>query len=269
VVGLATLDPLQAFPQKELSIGWGEFLQETESAPAKHMTERSSEKPIGLLLSGGLDSAILLGHLLQRARPVRPFYIQSRLVWQREELQAVKRLLQAMSSPQLQELGLLELPLADVYDDHWAVTGRHTPGAESPDEAVYLPGRNVLLTIKAALWCQLHGVEELALAVLGTSPFADAKPGFFEQFQAVLNCAGPAQIRIVYPFARMGKREVMQSGRDLPLGLTFSCIAPVEGLHCGKCNKCAERQAAFRMLGVEDPTPYAPAAMPKPDTANG
>ncbi len=228
------------------------------------MAERNSEKPIGLLLSGGLDSAILLGHLLQHARRVRPFYIQSQLVWQRDELQSVKRLLQAMRSPQLHELVLLELPLADVYDDHWAVTGRHTPGAESADEAVYLPGRNVLLAIKAALWCQLHGVEELALAVLGTSPFADAKPGFFEQFQAVLNCAGPARIRIVCPLASMGKREVMQWGRDLPLGLTFSCIAPVRGLHCGKCNKCAERQAAFRLIGMEDPTRYASAAMANP-----
>jgi len=39
--------------------------------------------------------------------------------------------------------------------------------------------------------------------------------------------------------------------------LTFSCIAPVDGLHCGRCNKCAERAAAFRLTGTDDPTPYA------------
>jgi 7-cyano-7-deazaguanine synthase len=255
------------------------------------MAEGTAKKPIGLLLSGGLDSSILLGHLLQQGRPVHPFYIQSRLVWQREEFQAVKRLLQAMRSPPwggdlgtapaasggrgtlkrrtalqsaLKELVLLELPLADVYGDHWALTGRHTPDAESVDEAVYLPGRNLLLVIKAAVWCQLHGVEELALAVLGTSPFADAKPGFFEQFETLLGCAGPARIRIVCPFAGMGKREVMQLGRGWPLELTFSCIAPAHGLHCGRCNKCAERRQAFRLIGLEDPTRYASAAVANP-----
>jgi len=49
----------------------------------------------------------------------------------------------------------------------------------------------------------------------------------------------------------------MQLGRNYPLGLTFSCIAPVKGLHCGHCNKCAERQAAFRMIELADPTVYA------------
>ena len=48
----------------------------------------------------------------------------------------------------------------------------------------------------------------------------------------------------------------MRLGRDYPLGLTFSCIAPERGLHCGGCNKCAERQEAFRDAGMADPTRY-------------
>jgi 7-cyano-7-deazaguanine synthase len=48
----------------------------------------------------------------------------------------------------------------------------------------------------------------------------------------------------------------MQLGRDMPLELTFSCIDPVDGLHCGRCNKCAERQKAFRSIDLEDPTRY-------------
>jgi 7-cyano-7-deazaguanine synthase len=49
----------------------------------------------------------------------------------------------------------------------------------------------------------------------------------------------------------------MALGRDMPLELTFSCLAPVAGLHCGRCNKCAERQAAFRDAGIDDRTEYA------------
>jgi 7-cyano-7-deazaguanine synthase len=49
----------------------------------------------------------------------------------------------------------------------------------------------------------------------------------------------------------------MRLGRDLPLELTFSCIRPVRDQHCGDCNKCAERQLAFRNAGLADRTPYA------------
>jgi len=48
--------------------------------------------------------------------------------------------------------------------------------ADTPDDAVFLPGRNVLLLSKAMLWCHLHGVEEVALAPLESNPFPDATP---------------------------------------------------------------------------------------------
>lgn len=214
---------------------------------------------VGLLLSGGLDSGILLGHLMETGRCVQPFYVDSKLHWQRAELAALRRFLQAMAGPRLAELVVFDLPLADLYGRHWSVTGSDVPDASTPDEAVYLPGRNALLVIKAALWCHLHGIDELALAPLGSNPFADATPEFFEQFAATLNLACDGRVRITNPFGELHKADVMRLGADLPLGLTFSCIAPRHGQHCGSCNKCAERQAAFRAVDVDDPTIYAEA----------
>lgn len=221
------------------------------------MAPRSSTAPIGLLLSGGLDSGILLGYLLDKGHRVRPFYIESRLVWQREERLAVERFLRAVASPRLEELVILELPLRDLYGDHWSVTGREVPDAVSPAEAVYLPGRNALLVIKAALWCRLHGIDELALAVLQSNPFSDATPEFFDHLESTLDCGTAGRVRITRPFAELDKHRVMDLGRGLPLELTFSCIAPAGGIHCGRCNKCAERNAAFRLIGADDPTEYA------------
>ncbi|MBI1322835.1 7-cyano-7-deazaguanine synthase, partial [bacterium] len=42
-----------------------------------------------------------------------------------------------------------------------------------------------------------------------------------------------------------------------PLEHTFSCLSPVDGGHCGRCNKCAERQKVFRDAGIADLTSYA------------
>jgi 7-cyano-7-deazaguanine synthase len=188
---------------------------------------------------------------------VQPFYIQSQLAWQREERRAVGRLLRALASPRLQKLVILTLPLRDLYGDHWSVTGCEVPDASTPDAAVYLPGRNALLLVKAALWCRLHGVGQLAVAVLGSNPFADATADFFARFESALNLATGGLVRLIRPFAQLSKGEVMSLGEGLPLELTFSCIAPRGRLHCGRCNKCAERRAAFRLSNVPDPTRYA------------
>ena len=193
----------------------------------------------------GSISAILLGHLLDQGHRVQPFYVRSQLRWESVELLAAQRFLSAMKSPRLADLVILELPLTDLYDHHWSVTDREVPDADSPDTAVYLPGRNALLLIKAALWCELHGIEQLALAVLGSNPFGDATPKFFADFASALAQATGRQIQFLRPFAQLDKRQVMELGRRLPLKLTFSCIAPVDGLHCGRCNKCAERGRGF------------------------
>ena len=216
-----------------------------------------AENTTGVLASGGLDSSILIGYLLRQGRRVQPFYVRTGLHWQRGELSALSRFLAAVATTNLERMVVLDLPLADLYDGHWSLTGRDIPGAESPDEAVFLPGRNALLIVKAAVWCQLHSVGELAMAPLGTSPFGDASEVFFRDFEAAINHGSTQRVRLTRPFGTMNKRQVMALGRGLPLELTFSCLAPVGELHCGKCNKCAERQVAFREAGMKDQTSYA------------
>src|SRR5437660_1581746 len=120
----------------------------------------------GVLVSGGLDSAILLAWLLDQGHGVQPFYIQSHLHWQAAERAALDAFLRRVASARLAPLVELQQPLADLYVGHWSLTGRDIPSQHAPDEAVFLPGRNALLILKAALWCQLHGIDRLALATL-------------------------------------------------------------------------------------------------------
>ena len=212
---------------------------------------------LGLLLSGGLDSGILLGRLLQANHRVQPFYIRCGLVWQQEELRAIGHLLSHWSGPRLASLVTLDLPMADLYGDHWSINGGAVPDANSADDAVYLPGRNVLLLVKAALWCQQQGIEQLALGSLAGNPFADATEQFYRQFETVVRIATGGSVEIVAPLAHLSKQQVLKMGRHHPLAETFSCLAPSDGLHCGNCNKCAERQRGFKSLCLADPTEYA------------
>lgn len=225
---------------------------------------------IGILLSGGLDSSILLGKLLGDGANVQPFYVHFGLSWEHCERRGAELFWRALSTGGLNAAGEplgtvdrlapivdLELPVADLYGDHWSVTGANVPGFNSPDEAVFLPGRNPILLVKTAVWCQMHGIEQLALAPLAQNPFGDASEAFFDTFAHAMSLALSKPFRIVRPFLHSSKAEVMRLGRDLPLELTFSCIRPVREQHCGDCNKCAERQLAFRQAGLTDRTPYA------------
>lgn len=220
---------------------------------------QAEQSTVGVMLSGGLDSSILAGYLLESGRRVRPFYVRSGLHWEAIELAAARRFLDQLAArfTSLDPLVVLDLPLADVYEGHWSLTGNNPPDDASSDDAVYLPGRNALLLLKASLWCQLRGIPTLAIGVLATNPFADATPDFFQAFEAVVNAGANPRLSVLRPFAGWTKRQVMEQGKALPLELTFSCIAPAAGMHCGKCNKCAERQAAFRVAGRPDPTVYA------------
>lgn len=212
---------------------------------------------LAVLISGGLDSAILLANLLHEGATIHPLYVRSGLSWEAAELKHLRRFLAALDAPTLRPLQILELPVADLYGEHWSITGDNVPDAHSPDAAVFLPGRNPLLLTKALLWCHLHGVSQVAIGSLETNPFPDATPEFFAAFQRVVNQAVGGAVQIVRPLVGRSKTELMQQGKRWPLELTFSCIHPHEGQHCGACNKCHERRQAFLLADVPDGTPYA------------
>ena len=209
---------------------------------------------LAVLISGGLDSAILLGVSLREYRTVYPLYVQEGLHYEATELRHLRRYLRAVKASE--PLHILNMPVGDLYGDHWSITGRAVPSHETPDEAVYLPGRNVLFLAKAMVWCHLQKVQAVALGSLGTNPFPDATPRFFAAFEKVVNLGINGNVKVHLPFGGMKKKEVMHLGRGLPLEYSFSCINPKRGLHCGKCNKCEERKQAFADAGMEDPTRY-------------
>src|SRR3954453_7771213 len=96
----------------------------------------------GLLLSGGLDSAILLGQQLAAGSVIVQFYVRTGGVWEGAEVRAVRRFLAAIDQPELHELVIFDMPLDDLYGDHLSFSGSGIPYERTPDEAVYLPGHN-------------------------------------------------------------------------------------------------------------------------------
>ncbi len=213
--------------------------------------------PLAVLVSGGLDSAVLLAEAARIYPAVFPLYVRTGLYWEAVEREYLDRFLAATRTPALRPLHTIDEPVHDLYGAHWSVTGEGVPAVGTPDEDVYLPGRNVLLLAKPLLWCHLNGVPEIATAPLGANPFPDATPEFYDGFARIVGTAVGGSVRVLRPYAALHKVDVLRRGRGLPLEHTFSCLRPANGLHCGECSKCAERQLGFRDAAMNDPTEYA------------
>jgi len=209
-----------------------------------------------VLASGGLDSCVMLRDLASEDGPVIPVYIRTGLLWESVEIHWLERFLATARIVGCQPLKLLELPVGDIYGAHWSVTGRGVPGFGSALDSNYLPGRNLLLLSKLAVFCSLEGVERIAMAPLSDNPFPDGTLEFFRAFETAARIALSSALRVEVPFRGLDKAEVIRRGHGLPLELTFSCIQPDGVEHCGDCTKCAERQRGFAAAGIEDPTRY-------------
>lgn len=210
-----------------------------------------------VLLSAGLDSAVLAAAEARRGA-VQPVYVSSGLAWEAEELAAVERLLACSPLVSAAPLARLTFTVRDLYPaTHWALRGV-PPAFDTPDEDVYLTGRNIVLLAKAGIYCVQAGIARLAIGPLAGNPFPDATPEFFAAMTRALSLGLDHPLEIATPFAHMHKRDVIRLGIELgvPLELTLSCMNPQQARHCGRCSKCRERRDAFTDAGVTDPTEY-------------
>lgn len=219
------------------------------------MADRASSV---VLVSSGLDSAVLLAHEAGQY-DARPVYVRSGLAWESAELEMLARLITSPVYSGLKPLVVVDLPMADVYPaDHWALTG-NPPAYDTPDEDVYLIGRNLTLLAKAGIVAARSGASRIVLGPLAGNPFPDATPAFFASMAEALSRGLAHGLTVAAPFAALDKAQVIELGARLgvPFELTLSCMNPIQATHCGLCSKCRERRDAFAEAGVLDPTPYA------------
>lgn len=216
-----------------------------------------------VLLSGGLDSAVLAAHEAQ-STGVLPVYVSVGLAWEEAEVAMIERLLAWPAyAENVGPLSRMSFTMRDVYSPtHWAIRGV-PPAYDTPDEDVYLAGRNLVLLTKAGVVASKMKAHRIALGPLAGNPFPDARPEFFGAMSQAMSLGLDHAIEIATPFLNWEKEDVIKRGVELgvPFELTLSCMNPVVSgdvpQHCGLCSKCRERRDAFAAAGVSDPSAYA------------
>ena len=156
-------------------------------------------------------------------------------------------------------LARLEFSMRDVYPpSHWALQGT-PPAYDTPDEDVYLHGRNIALLSKAAVYAASRRISRIVVAPLAGNPFPDATP-------AILRCAergvlaGPGRadrdqraVRVLH------KEDVVRIGAELGRPLRADAVVhePVRHHALRAVQQVPRAKRRLSAAGVKDPTSYA------------
>ena len=174
-----------------------------------------------VLLSGGVDSALILARLLRAGGDVLALCFD-------------------YGQPARSEV-LASEALADYYGVKWCCPSFSVGSGEGwgfDDTTEMNQASQIVLRNRNAMFLALASAYGLALYIGAIKDdhevFQDCRQGFFDKMGQVLG------VTIETPLIKMTKAEVMQEARDLgvPLDLCVSCY---RGTSCGRCLSCVER----------------------------
>lgn len=226
-------------------------------------------KPAVVLLSGGLDSATVLAHVVDAgfaAHALSMRYGQRHVV----ELNAAATVASALGAVRHEviDVDLSRFGGSALTDD------LDVPKHDSVDELTdgvpitYVPARNAVFLSFALAWSEVLGAQDIFIGVnaVDYSGYPDCRPEFIEAFEKMANLAIAAsteegrRVSIHAPLMEMTKAEIIARGTELGVdySMTTSCYDPDdEGRACGRCDSCLLRAQGFADAGMSDPTFYS------------
>ena len=131
----------------------------------------------------------------------------------------------------------------------------------------YVPARNTIFLSFSLAYAEVIGAFDIYIGVnaLDYGGYPDCRPEYVEAFERMANLAtksgvqGEAHLTIHAPLIGLSKVEIIRKGLSLGIdyGLTSSCYDPTgNGEACGRCDACRLRLQAFAENNVADPANY-------------
>lgn len=228
---------------------------------------RSTPSSAVVLLSGGLDSTVLLHQAVRGLRCPRILALSFNYGQRHSrELdcarwQAVRAGVAAHRVIDVSFLGdLLKRGSALAAGGGEVPNLADLSAAQLQQPPTYVPNRNMMLLSMAAACAEAEGIHDVYYGAQALDEYGywDCTAEFLERLNHVLALNRKQPIVVHAPFVKMKKAEVVQLGAGLGVDFahTWSCYRGEEKA-CGACPTCVERLAAFRAIGREDLIPYA------------
>ena len=214
-----------------------------------------------VLFSGGIDSTTALYWAQGRYAEVSTLsfdYGQRHRV----ELALARRLVRRLRLPQkvlkfdLRQVGGSALTDLSVSLPRFPRQGDIGPGVP----ATYVPFRNGIFLALAAAWAEAKGINDIVCGfnTIDSPNYPDTRASFVRAMQRAIDLGTSAasngrRIRIVAPFIRMKKSEIIRLGLSLGADYSFSisCYGGRE-VPCRRCSSCLLRKRAWEEAGIKD-----------------
>ncbi|PQO31706.1 7-cyano-7-deazaguanine synthase QueC [Blastopirellula marina] len=213
-----------------------------------------------VVVSGGMDSATLLYHILadgHEARAISVDYGQRHV----KELDYARQLCEGVGvAHQIADLSAIN----PIFGNN-SLSGRdmEVPEGHYAEESMkqtVVPNRNMLLLSVAIASAAANKFDAVAYGAHSGDHaiYPDCRPEFAEAMDQAARLCDWNPIELWRPFVHMDKGQIAKRGVDLgvPFEKTWTCYKGLER-HCGKCGACVERKEAFAAHGLLDPTEYA------------
>lgn len=217
-----------------------------------------------VLLSGGLDSAVLLA--VARAEGFECHCLSVDYGQRhRAELDAASRVAHALGAVAHK---VIRVDLTAIGGS--ALTDPHIAVPESPSDGIpvtYVPARNTILLSLGLAWAEVLSAADLFIGAnsIDYSGYPDCRPEYLHAYEEMANLATRAAVEgalftVHRPLIYLTKAEIIRRGTDLGVDFsaTVSCYqASSGGGACGRCDACRLRRAGFVAARLPDPTRYA------------
>ena len=216
-----------------------------------------------VLLSGGLDSSVLLHYVASRLGR-KPVHALSFNYGQRHSKELACAHAQAGNAGALVHQ-VIDASFLGALLKHGSVLlegGKAVPDFASLDAEelkqppTYVPNRNMMLLAMAAAYAEAHEMQDVfyGAQAQGEYGYWDCTKEFLERLNATFSLNRKRPVTVHAPFVAWAKKEIVVLGTELEVnfGDTWSCYRGGD-TPCGTCPTCVERANAFRDAGVVDP----------------
>lgn len=212
-----------------------------------------------LILSGGMDSAVLLAHELSRGTAVAALSFDYGSKHNARELPMAREMCARLGVPHK----VVALPfINELFSSSLLQSGGEIPdGAydSSSMKSTVVPFRNGILMAIAVGYAESLGASRVLIGSHSGDHhiYPDCRPEFNAALNEAARLGTDGAVRLDFPFAAMDKREIGDLGRTLGVDFarTWTCYKGGEA-HCGTCGACDERKFALRHGQGLDPTTY-------------
>lgn len=227
-----------------------------------------TEKNVVVVLSGGLDSTILMSLLVEKYGSEKVYALSYNYGQkQKVELQmaglSTRQLGVAHKVLDLNILGEIVKPVSANISGTELEMPTIKDVLGDPQPKTYVPFRNLILLSLTMSFSEVVKASHVftGLQIHDEYGYWDTSQSFVDGVNKVAELNRTHKVEVVAPFSHLSKLKEIKIAEELGrldiLQTTMTCYNPdTLGKSCGQCPSCAERINAFMKARLKDPVPY-------------